>query len=98
VEDILIVACDGLKGLPDAITTLWPRAEVHLVRASLRYASKKCWSAITKRLKLSYTAPNQEIADAEFTDFCAEWEDKCPDERDRKPEFPIPASYPRNKR
>jgi len=30
VEDILIVACDGLKGLPDAITALWPRAEVQL--------------------------------------------------------------------
>ncbi|GAB2960498.1 hypothetical protein GCM10017788_59970 [Amycolatopsis acidiphila] len=80
VEDILIVACDGLKGLPDAITALWSRAEVqlcvvHLVRASLRYASKKYWSAITKRLKLIYTAPHQEAAEAEFADFCAEWED-----------------------
>lgn len=83
VEDILIVACDGLKGLPDAITALWPRSEVqlcvvHLLRASLRYASKKYWSAITKRLKLIYTAPNLEVAEAEFTDFCAEWEDKYP--------------------
>jgi transposase-like protein len=30
VEDILLVACDGLKGLPDAITTLWPQATVQL--------------------------------------------------------------------
>lgn len=83
VEDILIVACDGLKGLPDAITALWPLAEVqlcvgHLVRASLRYASKKYWSAITKQLKLIYTAPSQEVAEAEFADFCTEWEDKYP--------------------
>lgn len=68
VEDILIVPCDGLKGLPDAIGTLWPQAEVqlcvvHLVRASLRYASKKYWSAITKQLKLIYTAPNAEAAE-----------------------------------
>lgn len=96
---------------------------VHLVRASLRYASKKYWSAITKRLKLIYTAPDQEAAEAEFTDFCAEWEDTYPamtrlwrsklgtihpvpgvptgvtetrvyDERDREPEFPVPASHP----
>ena len=48
------------------------------MRASLRYASKKYWSAITKRLKLIYTAPNQETAEAEFVDFCAEWEDTYP--------------------
>ena len=36
--DVCIVACDGLKGLPDAITETWPQAivqpcVVHLVRA-----------------------------------------------------------------
>ncbi|QGK72245.1 IS256 family transposase [Allosaccharopolyspora coralli] len=83
VEDILIVACDGVKGLPEAISALWPQAEVqlcvvHLVRASLRYASKKYWPAITKRLKLIYTAPTVEAAEVEFTEFCAEWEDRYP--------------------
>ncbi|MFL6141835.1 MAG: transposase [Labedaea sp.] len=37
VEDILLVACDRLTGLPEAITTLWPATVqlrmVHLVRA-----------------------------------------------------------------
>ncbi|GAB3512512.1 IS256 family transposase [Amycolatopsis cihanbeyliensis] len=83
VEDVLIVACDGLKGLPEAIAALWPQAEVqlcvvHLVRASLRYASKKYWSAITKRLKLIYTAPTAEAAEVEFVEFCAEWEERYP--------------------
>lgn len=83
VEDIMIVACDGLKGLPDAITTLWPAATVqlcvvHLVRASLRYASKKYWGAITKQLKQIYTAPTAEAAETVFAEFCAEWEDKYP--------------------
>ncbi|MET9046037.1 IS256 family transposase [Streptomyces sp. NPDC004362] len=46
VEDVCTVACDGLKGLPDAVTATWPRATVqtcviHLMRASLRFASKK---------------------------------------------------------
>lgn len=25
VADVLMVVCDGLTGLPDAITTVWPR-------------------------------------------------------------------------
>lgn len=83
VQDVLIVACDGLKGLPEAISALWPQAEVqlcvvHLVRASLRYASKKHWSAITKRLKLIYTAPTVQAAEAEFNEFRTEWESKYP--------------------
>ncbi|MEU4173026.1 IS256 family transposase [Streptomyces sp. NPDC026665] len=28
VEDVLMLVCDGLKGLPDAITATWPRAVV----------------------------------------------------------------------
>lgn len=72
-----------MKGLPEAISALWPQAEVqlcvvHLVRASLRYASKKYWPAITKRLKLIYTAPTVEAAEVEFAEFCNEWENKYP--------------------
>ncbi|NMI01105.1 hypothetical protein HF526_27945 [Pseudonocardia sp. K10HN5] len=40
VADVCIVACDGLKGLPEAIAEVWPLATVqgcvvHLVRATL---------------------------------------------------------------
>src|SRR3954469_4255444 len=49
VGDVFIVACDGLKGLPESIRATWPLAEVqlcvvHLVRSSLRYTSKKHWA------------------------------------------------------
>jgi putative transposase len=45
VADVCIVCCDALTGLPDAIGVVWPQATVqlcvvHLIRASLRYASK----------------------------------------------------------
>jgi transposase-like protein len=75
---VCIVACDGLKGLPDAITEIWPRATVqlcvvHLVRASLRYASRKDWSAITKALRVVYTAPTVEAAGDRFADFEEAW-------------------------
>src|SRR4051794_36691268 len=46
IADAFVVCCDGLKGLPEAITAVWPAADVqlcvvHLVRSSLRYTSKK---------------------------------------------------------
>lgn len=30
VEDLCIVCCDGLKGLPESITEIWPQADVQL--------------------------------------------------------------------
>jgi putative transposase len=27
-QDCLIVVCDGLKGLPEAVTTVWPQTSV----------------------------------------------------------------------
>nr|WP_245960009.1 IS256 family transposase [Prauserella flavalba] len=83
VEDICLIACDGLKGLPEALNSLWPRADiqlcvVHLVRASLRYASKRYWGQITKSLKSIYTAPNSEADQVLFEEFADEWEDRYP--------------------
>jgi putative transposase len=83
VSDALIVCCDGLKGLPDAIRTTWPEAEVqtcvvHLVRNSLRYASKKHWAKITKAMRAIYTAPTVAAATDLFADFSDEWAEKYP--------------------
>jgi transposase-like protein len=51
--DVLMVVCDGLKGLPDAIAQAWPAAVtqtciVRLLRDSFRYASRRDWEAIAK--------------------------------------------------
>lgn len=67
VEDVLIVCCDGLKGLPDAIEATWPQALVqtcviHLIRASIRFCSWKDRKAITAALRPIYTAPTVEAA------------------------------------
>jgi transposase-like protein len=77
------VCCDGLKGLPDAIRVTWPDATVqtcvvHLVRNSLRYASKKHWQAITAGLRKIYTAPTVEAAQARFDEFSEEWKPRYP--------------------
>jgi putative transposase len=64
VADVCIVCCDGLTGLPDAIGVTWPQAVVqlcvvHLIRASLRYASRKYWVPLTRDLKAIYTAADE---------------------------------------
>jgi putative transposase len=81
--DVCILVCDGLKGLPDAVNTVWPQAivqtcVVHLLRNSFRYASRKDWSAIAKDLKPIYTAPSESAALERLAEFAATWEAKYP--------------------
>jgi putative transposase len=83
LADALIVCCDGLKGLPDAIRVTWPEATVqtcvvHLVRNSLRYASKKYWGTITRQLRMIYEAPTVQAAEERFKEFSQEWKDTYP--------------------
>lgn len=78
VMDALVVCCDGLRGLPDAIRVTWPEATVqtcvvHLVRNSLRYASRKYWAKISRELRDIYTAPTVEAAQARFGEFAENW-------------------------
>jgi transposase-like protein len=82
-RDCLIVVCDGLKGLPDVIATVWPATIVqtcivHLLRNSFRYASKKDWAAIAKDLKPVYTAPSEQAALDRFAEFSEKWEKRYP--------------------
>ena len=47
---------------------------VHLVRNSLRFASKADWQAITRQLKAIYTAPGLEAAKQAFAEFAETWD------------------------
>jgi transposase-like protein len=83
VADALMVVCDGLKGLPQAIETVWPQAVVqtcvvHLLRASFRYAARQHWDAIAKALKPVYTAPTEGAALERFMEFAEVWGGKYP--------------------
>jgi len=67
VNDVLIVVCDGLTGLPDAITAVWPQAKVqtcivHLIRASLRWVNYKDRKRVAAQLRLIYGAPTEAAA------------------------------------
>ena len=83
IADALIVCCDGLRGLPEAIRVTWPEATVqtcvvHLVRNSLRYASKKYWAQITRELKEIYTASTVQAAEQRFQEFSDQWKPLYP--------------------
>ena len=71
VEDVCMVVCDGLKGLPESITTTWPLTVVqtcllHVIRNTFRYASRKDWDELARDLRPVYAAVNAEIAAVRF--------------------------------
>jgi transposase-like protein len=83
VADVLMVVCDGLSGLPDAINTVWPQTVVqtcivHLLRNSFRYAGRQHWDAIAKALKPVYTAPTESAAMERFLEFSEAWGGRYP--------------------
>src|SRR6266508_3390155 len=74
---------EGLTGLPDAISTVWPQAitqtcVVHLLRNSFRYASRRDWAAIARDLRPIYTAPTEAAALEALAAFAAAWEARYP--------------------
>jgi transposase-like protein len=74
VADILIAVTDGLKGIGEALGTVFPAATlqtciVHLIRNSLDFASWKERKALAAALKPIYTAPSAEAAAGELDAF-----------------------------
>jgi putative transposase len=82
-RDALFVCCDGLTGLPESITAVWPQAiiqtcVVHLLRASMRYASYTDRKKMAAALRPIYTAATEEAAKLALEEFRAEWKTKSP--------------------
>jgi len=83
LQDMLIAAVDGLTGFPDAINTIFPKAEVqlcmvHMVRNSVKYISFKDRKAITSDLKEIYLAPSENAAEDALDRFAGKWDKKYP--------------------
>ena len=83
VGDVLMVVCDGLTGLPDAISAVWPATitqtcVVHLLRNSFRYAGRQHYEAIARALRPVYTAPTEAAAMERFLEFCQTWGERYP--------------------
>ena len=82
-KDVCILVCDGLTGLPDAVSSVWPQTivqacVVHLIRNSFRYASRRDWPELAKDLKPIYTAATEAAALERLAEFAGRWEAKYP--------------------
>src|SRR3954453_6263017 len=83
VDDVCILVCDGLRGLPESVAAVWPLTTVqtcllHLIRNTFRYASRRDWDALSKALKPIYTAPTAAAAADRFAEFTASWAGQYP--------------------
>ena len=92
VQDIFIACVDGLKGFPEAIEAVYPRAAVqlcvvHMVRHSLNYVSWKMRKAVAADLRRIYTSATADEAEQRLGEFEDKWDDAY---------LPISQSWRRN--
>jgi putative transposase len=83
VQDIFIACVDGLKGFPEAIETVYPKATVqlcivHMVRNSLNYVGWQKRKEVAADLKRIYSAVTIDEAEQYLTEFEATWDDAYP--------------------
>jgi putative transposase len=83
VRDVFFVVCDGLKGLPDSVTAVFPLATVqtciiHLIRGTFRYTSRRYWDALAKDLKPIYQAVNADAAEVAMQELEDKWGTQYP--------------------
>lgn len=83
-QDILIAVTDGLAGMGDALSAVYPATTlqtciVHLIRNSLNYAAWKDRAELASALKPIYTAVSAEAAEEELEAFArGTWGQKFP--------------------
>src|SRR5690349_5673904 len=78
VKDVFFVVCDGLKGLPEVVSNVWPQTIVqtciiHLIRNTFRLASKRDWPGLHRDVKAIYTAVNAAAARAALDKLAEKW-------------------------
>ena len=83
LQDIFIACCDGLKGFPEAIETVYPKTQVplcivHQIRHSLRYVNWKQRKVIAADLKRIYGAATLAEAELALAEFAEKWDDQHP--------------------
>ena len=83
VKDIFIACVDGLKGFPEVIESVYPRAEVqtcivHMIRASLSYVNWKQRKPVAADLRQIYQAATAQEASEQLDAFAQKWDAQCP--------------------
>jgi len=83
VNDILIACMDGLKGLPEAITSVFENTEIqqciiHLIRNSRKYQKRQDYKELSEDMKSIYKAPDESTAFKNLELFEEKWHKKYP--------------------
>ncbi|MCP4076210.1 MAG: IS256 family transposase [Gammaproteobacteria bacterium] len=83
VQDCFIACVDGLKGLPEAIESVFPETQVqlcivHKLRNSFKYVPWKDRKAVAKDLKAVYGAATIKEAEHALDKFSDTWDGKYP--------------------
>jgi len=83
VKDILIACTDNLTGFPEAIQSIFPKAEVqlcivHQIRNSLKYVASKEQKEFARDLKGIYGADTKDQAETELLELEEKWGKKYP--------------------
>src|SRR6202142_3973874 len=83
VKDIFIACVDGLKGFPEVIESVYPKAEiqtciVHMIRASLSYTNWKQRKQVAADLRKIYQAATASDAKVELEAFAEKWDGVYP--------------------
>jgi transposase-like protein len=83
MRDCFVACVDGLKGLPEAIETVYPQTQVqlcivHKVRNALKFVPWKERKAVARDLRAIYTAPTLDAAEAALDAFAERWDAKYP--------------------
>jgi putative transposase len=78
IEDIAVVATDGLTGAEEAVAAVFPRAEhqrclVHQMRSSLALVAQKDRKAVASSLKAVYKAATEAEAELRLAEAESEW-------------------------
>src|SRR5689334_13807960 len=83
IKDVFFVVCDGLKGLPEVVSNVWPEAIVqtciiHLIRNTFRLTSRKYWDELKRDIRPIYTAVNATAARVAFDELADKWAARYP--------------------
>ena len=83
VQDILVLCTDGLTGLKEAISAIYPKIEyqrciVHQIRNSLKYVPYTDRKELANDLKTVYKASTEEIGYTNLLELEEKWKNKYP--------------------
>ena len=81
VQDILVLCADGLTGLKDAISAIYPKTEyqrciVHQIRNSLKYVPYTARKELANDLKTVYKASTEKLGYTNLLELEEKWKHK----------------------